>query len=351
MSEFFAYIQTGETRYREVFGLDFEDFKSGQVFLHRPGYTVSQQDNKDEATETINNAMVHYDANYAGKTEWKQCLGVSTLTLQKVLGSTWKTFYKRSRIKIYHDIAMTHPVFDGDTLYARSNILNIKENADPNLGDVEVMTEAINQKNITVSKIHYTISIYKRGKHPEDAIRPVTFTATEHPKFLAYHSKDHAFLEQSGLYYEDFEVGEIYEHRPGKTFFDAEIWLHAMHSLEWHPCQTDANYIDQFHGGKRPVTDSYLLGAVSALTTRTFGRVVANLGWINTEVVQSVSAGDTLYAESKIMEKRESHSRPTQGILTAQTTVFNQHNQKVLTFQRSFLVYKKGLGPYEAAGY
>jgi len=354
VSNFFAYLETGPQRYREIFGLDFEDFKAGQIFHHRPGITLSQQDNKDEATETMNSAMLHYDANYASKTEWKNCLGVSTLTLQRVLGSTWKTFYKKSKIKIYHEIAMSHPVFDGVTLYARSTIKTINPTESKNLGEVEVITEAINQNNEVVSKIHYTILIYKRGQHPEDQARPVSFKPVSHEKFLAYHaagSGDGELMEQSGLYFEDLEPGETYEHRPGKTFFEGENWQHAMRSLDWHPRHSDLEYVKKFHDGQLPISENYLLGVVTALTTRSFGRVVANLGWINLEVLTPVFVGDTIYIESKIKEKRLSNSRPAQGIMTADTTAYNQKGEKVLTYTRTFLIYKKGLGPYEAAGY
>ncbi len=354
MTNFFAYLEVGNHRYRETFGLDFEDFQIGQVFHHRPGITVSQQDNKDEATETINSAMLHYDANYASKTEWKNCLGVSTLTLQKVLGSTWKTFYKKARVKIYHDIAMTHPVFDGTTLYAKSTIKGINPTSAKETGEVEVITEALNQKNEVVSKVHYTVLMYKRGQHPEDKTYPANFKPVTDLKFLAYHPAGDSkaeLMEQAGLYFEDLEPGETYEHRPAKTFFEGENWQHAMRSLDWHPRHSDVEYVKKFHGGKFPISENYLLGVITALTTRSFGRVVANLGWVNLAVLAPVFVGDTVYVESTIKEKRLSNSRPTQGIMTADTVAYNQHGEKIMTYTRTFLIYKKGLGPYDAAGY
>lgn len=354
MSQFAAYLRTGENRYREIFGLDFEDFKAGQVFHHRPGITITQQDNKDEATETLNNAMLHYDQHYASQTEWKKCLGVSTLTLQKVLGSTWKTFYKKLRLSVYHHIAMTHPVFDGDTLYAKTTIQSVNPTHSQEWGEVEVITEALNQDNIAVSKVHYTLLIYKRGQHPEDKARPQHFILPNDPKFAPYHScgpNNAELMEQAGLYYEELEIGETYEHRPTKSFFASEVWQHATRSLDWHPRYTDLEYMQAIHQGQAPVSENYVLGASTALTTRTFDRVVANLGWVNAQVFESVYVGDTLYTESTITAKRESHSRPTQGIMTATTTAFNQHNKKVLSYERTFLIYKKGLGPYEASGY
>ena len=78
---FSAYHRIGENRYRQRIGLDFEDFSPGQRFRHRPGVTLSQQDNADEALDTLNGAMLHYDAHYAAATSWQRPLMVSTLTL------------------------------------------------------------------------------------------------------------------------------------------------------------------------------------------------------------------------------------------------------------------------------
>ena len=171
MSEFLAYKQVGERRYREQFGLDFEQFEVGQIFKHRPGLTVSQQDNKNEALETLNQAMLHFDAAYAAETEWERNLGVSTLTLQVVIGMTSKTFGKKVRILSFEDIAMTHPVYGGDTLYAESEILGKEEYPeDPNLGLLSVLTQGVNEKGDVVCKITYEMLVYKTGKNPFDRV-------------------------------------------------------------------------------------------------------------------------------------------------------------------------------------
>ncbi|WP_440682952.1 MaoC/PaaZ C-terminal domain-containing protein [Cysteiniphilum halobium] len=349
---FYAYGKTGNKKYREIFGLNFEDFAIGQIFHHRPGITISQQDNKNEATETLNNAMVHYDQIYASKTEWQQCLGVSTMTLQKVLGATWKTFYKKAGFKILHNISMTHPVFDKDTLYAKSIIKGVNRGSNKDIGEVEILTEAINQNGTIIAKIHYTLLIYKKDYYPEDQDMQHLLEYVTNDKFLAYHTnKAGEMTEQCGLYYEDLDIGEVYEHRPAKTFFESENWQHATHSLDWHPRYTNFEYMKRYHNGNKLVNDHYLLGAVTALTTRTFDRVVANLGWTDTCIHEPVYVNDTIYVSSTIVDKRESHSRPTQGIISVKSSAVNQHNEEVLTFKRTFLIYKRGLGPYSAAGY
>ena len=170
---FSAYVKIGENRYRERYGLDFEDFEVGQVFQHRPGITISQQDNVEETLDTLNQAMLHFDAHYASQTEWKKPLGVSTLTLQRLMGLTWKTFNKKMRIRSWAEIKMTAPVFGGDTLYAESEI---KEKADAagntnaannaNCGRLTVVTRGMNQDGKAVCAMEYDVLVYKRGSVP-----------------------------------------------------------------------------------------------------------------------------------------------------------------------------------------
>src|SRR5262245_34073325 len=166
---FTSHVKVGENRYRERFGLDFEDFAVGQVFKHRPGLTISQQDNVEESMDTLNQAMIHFDAHYAAKTEWKHPLVVSTLTLQRLIGLTWKTFGKKIRILGWADISMTRPAFGGDTLYAESEIKGKQEiPGDPSCGRLTVVTKGINQDGTIVCSMEYDMLVYKRDSVPFD---------------------------------------------------------------------------------------------------------------------------------------------------------------------------------------
>jgi len=107
---FYGYVRLGPKRYRERFGLRFEDLRTGLRIHHRPGIDVSQQDNREDALDLINNAQLHYDSHYAAQTEWKNPLGVSTMTVQRLLGMTSRTWYARRRLLGIDSIAMTHPV-------------------------------------------------------------------------------------------------------------------------------------------------------------------------------------------------------------------------------------------------
>jgi len=163
---FASHVEVGERRFRERAGLDFEEFAAGQLFKHRPGLTLSQQDNAEEALDTLNQAMVHYDARYAARTEWGRPLVVSTLTVQRVLGMTSKTFGKKARVLGFSEVTMTHPVFGGDTLYAETEIRAVHDDGEPSWGRLELSTRGLNQDDAVVCEIAWDILVYKRAALP-----------------------------------------------------------------------------------------------------------------------------------------------------------------------------------------
>lgn len=157
------------------------------------------------------------------------------------------------------------------------------------------------------------------------------------------------YVECYGIDFEDFEVGQVFEHRPGRTVTAEECVKHAIHSLDLTPHHADQNFARAVRGDRPQLTETYLLSLL-AMTTKTFGKVVANLAMTNV-VVKPVYAGDTLYFESEILGKRESASRPDQGIMHVATRALNQRGEVVCSFERKFLIYRKGCGPYQKVGY
>lgn len=329
---FSFYRQIGAQRYQERHGLDFEDFTPGQRFRHRPGVTLSQQDNVDEALDTLNGAMLHFDAHYAAGTAWQRPLMVSTLTLQRVLGMASKTYARRAAILAFPEIVLNGPVFGGDTLYAASEVLA----CDSATGAITVRLTGHKADGTEVARITCRMAVSRRdtsaGTPPKDQ------------RFAAYHAADDgALVEQSGLFFEDCAAGESFVHTPRRRFFPEEVVAHAWRSLELGWVEKD---------GQVAVPEAFLIGATTALTTRHFGRVSANLGWLDVELPAPVFAGDTIEAESEVLATRESRSRPEEGIVTVATSARNQHGEAVLKFRRSLLVYRRRAnGLYLRAGY
>ena len=345
----YGYVRLGPDRYRERFGLSFEDLFEGMRIRHRPGIDVSQQDNRDDAVDLINNAQLHFDSHYAARTEWTKPLGVSTMTIQRLLGMVSRSWYRRRAMLGIDSIAMTRPVFGGDTLYAESTVTSLTGGADADVGTVSLTIAGVNQCGETVSTINCRIELYRRGRHPED--EPGA-EAAEQERFRAHHTDDDGvMIEQTGLAFEDLAAGETFVHWPGRTVGFEESRLHALRSLEINPRWHDAAYLAAHPALTAAVFEPLVIGLVTALTTRTLGRVVANLGWTNIELPRPVKPGDTLYAESTVGEVRGSHSRPEQGIAHVETRAFDGSGELVCRYQRALLVYRHGAGPYDAAGY
>ena len=121
------------------------------------------------------------------------------------------------------------------------------------------------------------------------------------------------------LTFEDLVEGETFEHWPGRTVGPEESRLHALRSLEINPRWHDAAYLQKYPKIAPGVFEPLVVGVVTALTTRTLGRVVANLGWTGIELPRPVRPGETIYAESTIGELRGSRSRPDQGVAQVET--------------------------------
>ncbi|MFC3693350.1 (R)-specific enoyl-CoA hydratase RipB/Ich [Chenggangzhangella methanolivorans] len=160
------------------------------------------------------------------------------------------------------------------------------------------------------------------------------------------------FREISGLHWEDFEPGDTYEHRPGRTVLDVDnVWFTLL-TMNTQQVHFDAAYADKTEWKKLLVDSTFTLSLLTGMSVRTVSaRVVANLGWDKVRATAPVFAGDTLYAESTVISKRESKSRPGQGIVTVSTRGLNQDGVEVMSFERTMLVYRRGHAPDDAANY
>lgn len=345
----YAYYRIGPDRYLESFGLDFEDFAVGQRFEHRPGITISQQDNVEHALDTMNSAMLHFDAAYARHTSWGRPLMVSTLTVQRVIGMTAKTFARRKALLAFSEIALSEPVFGGDTLYATSEVLAVEQGEDPEFGIVTVQARGIKASGAEVVRMRYRAAIYRRGRRPDAG---QDGSPAEEARFAAYDQADGGLRERCGLFFEDCRAGERFVHSPRRSFLRDEAIQQAHRSMEHAPQYHDVDWADRYFGGQLCIPETFVLAAAATASTRTFGRVAANLGWYDIQFPAPVRANDTVRAESEILTVRASGSRPAEGIVSVATCALNQRQELVLSFRRSLLVYRRGAdSPYRSADY
>jgi itaconyl-CoA hydratase len=151
--------------------------------------------------------------------------------------------------------------------------------------------------------------------------------------------------ESFGRYFEEFEVGDVYEHRPGRTISETDNTWFTLLTMNNHPLHFDAEYAAKSEF-KRPLVNSCLtLSIVVGMSVSDVSyKAIGNLGWNDIKLTAPVFAGDTLHAESEVIAKRESRSRPTQGIVSVRTTGLNQDGKVVISYERTVLVPKRGHG-------
>ncbi|MGE0881788.1 MAG: MaoC family dehydratase [Acidimicrobiia bacterium] len=150
----------------------------------------------------------------------------------------------------------------------------------------------------------------------------------------------------SGRFYEDFEIGDVYEHPLGRTITSADnIWFTLL-TQNTAPLHFDHHYAEQTGFGKPLVNSCLTLALVTGQSvTDVSQNVMANLGWDEVRLPNPVFEGDTIYSQSEVLSKRESSSRPDVGVVTVKTTGYNQDGTPVITYDRTLLVYKQGKAP------
>ena len=153
---------------------------------------------------------------------------------------------------------------------------------------------------------------------------------------------ENRYRESYGRYFEDFQVGDVYEHRPGRTISEADNTWFTLLTMNQHPLHFDEEYAKGTEFGKPLVNSTLTFAIVVGMSVADVSQnAVANLGWKDVLMPAPVFNGDTLYAESKVIDKRDSKSRPAQGIVSVATRAWKQDGTTVMTFSRSVLVRKK----------
>jgi acyl dehydratase len=145
---------------------------------------------------------------------------------------------------------------------------------------------------------------------------------------------------------EDFTVGDVFEHRPGRTITAADNIQFSLLTMNRHPAHCDDAYSAKTEFGQALINSTLTLAIVTGLTVDDVSaRAIANLGWRKVTLTAPVFVGDTLYARTKVVDARPSNSRPGQGIVTTHTQGYKQDGTVVLSFERVSLVHKRGHGP------
>ena len=148
---------------------------------------------------------------------------------------------------------------------------------------------------------------------------------------------------QFGRYFEEFEVGATYKHWPGKTITEYDDHLFCAITMNHHPLHTDAHYAEtKTHFGKNVVVGNLVYSlALGMSVADIIGKAIANLEVESLKHENPTFHGDTIYAETTVLEKKESTSKPDRGIVYVETRVNNQRGEQVCIFRRRVMVPKR----------
>jgi itaconyl-CoA hydratase len=146
-----------------------------------------------------------------------------------------------------------------------------------------------------------------------------------------------------GRFFEDFAVGDTFESRIGRTVTDADNLLFTCLTMNTNQVHFNAPYAERTRFGKLLVNSTFTLALVTGLTVPdTSENATANLAWTDIKLRNPVFVGDTIWAQSEILETRESQTDPTVGIVTMRCRGVNQRREVVIEYRRTFMIYRRG---------
>ena len=149
-----------------------------------------------------------------------------------------------------------------------------------------------------------------------------------------------------GRYFEDFVIGDVYEHSLGRTVTTTDNSWFTLLTQNSARIHFDHNYAAQTSYGRPLVNSTFTLALITGQSVLDVSfNVMANLGWDDVKLPRPVFEGDTLYSRSEVVEARLSRSHPEAGVVSVMTTGFNQNGETVIAFRRTLLVYRHGQGP------
>ena len=149
-------------------------------------------------------------------------------------------------------------------------------------------------------------------------------------------------MAQFGRYFEEFRVGDVYKHWPGRTITESDDVLFCMLTMNHHPLHIDANYAKDSDYGRQVVVGNLVVDiAMGQSVPDVSGRALANLGFDRIEFLAPTFHGDTIYSESEVLEVKESSSRPDRGIVKVETRALNQRGETVMKFRRAVMIAKR----------
>ena len=147
-----------------------------------------------------------------------------------------------------------------------------------------------------------------------------------------------------GLYFEEFEEGAVIKHALSKTIFESDNNFFSLLTMNHHPVHTNVDYASHNQHGQPLVVGTLVFSLVVGMTVPDIsGKAIANLGYEDIKHLAPTFIGDTIYARTRIISKRESKSKSDRGIIYVETIGYNQRGEDVISFRRNVLVKKQSI--------
>src|SRR5881227_77624 len=171
---------------------------------------------------------------------------------------------------------------------------------------------------------------------------PTKESMTDHALETDQAAREASGAHPYGRYLEEFEVGAVYKHWPAKTVTEADDHLFCLITMNHHPLHLNDVYASQSQQGRNVVVGPLVYSlALGMSVSDVSGKAIANLATEELSHPAPVFHGDTLYAESEVLEVRPSQSKPDRGVVKVHTRVLNQHGVLVAEFKRLVLVPRR----------
>ena len=305
------------------------NFRAGDVVEHGLRRTLTQQDNSWLTLLTLNTAP-HFDITSQNFRDMGGILMNSCVTLGVIQGICRAEFGNEALPNSgFGEIRMTSPVFADDTVRAQSTIVAVTDHADGRT--IYARTRGYKQSGEQVVEFDRSWVNTKPGAWSDEIAERVARAPLLDPKRTFTPARD-------GPRFADFQPGDRYDHGFGRTMLaDENIWVSLLH-LNANPHYIDRHFAERLDPRGIVIDDTLLLSTVTGIGVKhTTQNAVANLGWKNVVFHVPVFAGDTIFSETEVLDKRLSKSRAGQGIVRVRTTGRNQRDEVVLNFERAFL--------------
>lgn len=145
-----------------------------------------------------------------------------------------------------------------------------------------------------------------------------------------------------GSYYEEFIIGEEIQHALSKTIFESDNNFFSLLTMNHHPLHINSDYAEKNQQGQILVVGTLVFSLTVGLTVPDIsGKAIANLGYEEVKHLNPVYIGDTIYAKTKVLNKIDSKTKPDRGIVSVETTAYNQRGEAVLSLRRNVLIKKQ----------